>query len=195
MKAFNDLLADVGAQLDADTLTLQGAALRMAEFIQQAIACSRMSVWMLEGEGEARAMSRLVGYDGDTRSAITEPAWLRGAEFADYFSALTSKGLYVCNDAWADPNMAGMRESYLVPNDIRASLDVTIGVNGTTWAVYCCAQRGATRQWTPQEMRLLRRFADAVSVRRARRRRREAEAASLMQRLLEEQVLPVDVTR
>ena len=29
-------------------------------------------------------------------------------------------------DALADPRLAAMRESYLVPNDIRASLDVTI---------------------------------------------------------------------
>ena len=34
------------------------------------------------------------------------------------------------------------------------------------------------------EVRLLRRFTDAISVRRARRRRREAEAATLMQRLM-----------
>ena len=77
-----------------------------------------------------------------------------------------------------------MRESYLLPHDIRASLDATIGANGTTWAVYCCAQQGSPRQWTQQEVRLLRRFTDAISVRRARRRRREAEAATLMQRLI-----------
>ena len=48
----------------------------------------------------------------------------------------------------------------------------------------CCTQLGQTRHWTPNEVRLLKRFADAISVRRARRRRREAEAQSLMQRLL-----------
>jgi GAF domain-containing protein len=190
MKRFTDLLAHVGTQLDAGTMTLQDAALCMAEFIQGQMACSRMSVWMLEGEPGQQLMRRLAAFDSGT--AITEPALLRGEEFAEYFEALTSKGIYASPDTLADPRLAAMRESYLVPNDIRASLDVTIGVNGTTWAVYCCAQRGATRVWTPQEMRLLKSFADAISVRRARRRRREAEAASLTQRLLESQALPSD---
>jgi GAF domain-containing protein len=135
-------------------------------------------------------MRRIAAFDSGT--AITEPAELRGAEFAEYFQALTSKGVYICPDTLADPNLVAMRESYLVPNDIRASLDVTIGANGTTWAVYCCAQRGATREWTPQEVRLLRRFADAISVRRARRRQREAEVSTLMERLMSGNALPVD---
>ena len=113
-------------------------------------------------------------------------------QFADYFDALTSKGVYVCHDTLADTRLQPMVASYLVPQDIHASLDATVGVNGNTWAVLCCAQRGATRQWTPQETRLVKGFADAISVRRARRRRREAEAASLMQRLLHTQQLPSD---
>jgi GAF domain-containing protein len=190
MKGFTELLAHLGAQLDAEAMTLQGAALSMAEYIQGRMACSRVSVWVLEGEADARRMWRIAGFDGG--APVTEPAVLRNEEFADYFDVLTSKGVYASPDALADPHLAALREGYLVPNDIRASLDATIGVNGTTSAVFCCAQRGATRQWTPHEMRLLKRFADAISVRRARRRRREAEAASLMQRLLDEQGLPSD---
>jgi GAF domain-containing protein len=192
MKGFTELLAHLGAQLDAEAMTLQGAALSMSGYIQRQIACTRVSVWMIEGEGDARHMWRIAGCDGG--QPISEPAVLRNEEFAEYFDVLTSKGLYASPDALADPHLAAMRESYLVPNDIRASLDVTIGVNGTTWAVYCCAQRGETRQWTPQEMRLLKRFADAISVRRARRRRREADATSLMERLLSGHALPTDLT-
>ena len=191
MKGFTDLLAHVGTQLDAGTMTLQGASLRMAEFIQGQMACSRMSVWLLEGEPGHQVMRRIAAFDSGT--AITEPALLQGEEFAAYFEALTSKGVYACPDTLADPRLAAMRESYLVPNDIRASLDVTIGANGTTWAVYCCAQRGATREWTPQEVRLLRRFADTTSVRRARRRQREAEASTLTERLLSGHALPVEI--
>ena len=184
MKGFLELLAHIGAQLDAGTLTLQGAALSMSEYIQGQMACSRVSVWMLEGEPGHRVMRRLAGYDGVTRSPITEPVLLREEEFAAYFEALTKKGVYVCPDTLADAHLGAMRESYLLPHGIRASLDATIGANGVTWAVYCCAQQGSPRDWTPQEVRLLRRFTDAISVRRARRRRREAEAATLMQRLM-----------
>lgn len=184
MKGFSDLLTHLGAALDAGTLTLQGAALSMSEYLQGQMACSRVSVWQFEGEPGQRVMRRLAGYDGVSRTPLTEPAVLREEEFAAYFEALTKKGVYVCPDTLADPHLAAMRESYLVPHDIRASLDATIGANGSTWAVYCCAQRGHPRDWTPQEVRQLRRFTDAISVRRARRRRREAEAATLMQRLM-----------
>ena len=184
MKGFQELLSHMGAQLDAGTLTLQGAALGMSEYIAGQMACSRVSVWLLEGEPGHRVMRRLAGYDAVHRTPITETALLREEEFAAYFEALTKKGVYLCPDTLADPHLAAMREAYLLPHDIRASLDATIGANGTTWAVYCCAQQGSPRQWTPQEVRLLRRFTDAISVRRARRRRREAEAATLMQRLM-----------
>jgi len=192
MKGFLELLAHIGAQLDAGTLTLQGAALSMSEYIQGQMACSRVSVWMLEGEPGHRVMRRLAGYDGVTRSPITEPVLLREEEFAAYFEALTKKGVYVCPDTLADAHLGAMRESYLLPHGIRASLDATIGANGVTWAVYCCAQQGSPRDWTPQEVRLLRRFTDAISLRRARRRRREAEATTLMQRLMNGEGLTAD---
>lgn len=192
MKAFMELLAHLGVQLDAGTITLQGAALSMSEFVQGQMACSRVSVWLLEGQAGRRQMRRLAGYDGVTRTPITEPVVMHEAEFAAYFDALTKKGLYVCPDTLADPHLAAMRESYLLPRDIRASLDATIGANGATWAVFCCAQQGGTREWTPQELRLLRRFTDAISVRRARRRRREAEALTLMQRLMTGEGLTAD---
>lgn len=192
MKGFTDLLTHLSAQLDAGTLTLQGAALSMTEYMQGQMACSRVSVWQFEGEPGQRLMRRLGGYDGVSRTPLTEPAVLREEEFAAYFEVLTKKGVYVCPDTLADPHLAAMREHYLLPHDIRASLDATIGANGSTWAVYCCAQQGRTRDWTPQEVRQLRRYTDAISVRRARRRRREAEAATLMQRLLSGEGLTVD---
>ncbi len=184
MKGFSELLTHLGVQLDAATMTLQGAALSMSEYVQGQMACSRVSVWQLEGEAGQRVMRRLAGYDGVNCTPLTEPAVLREAEFAAYFEALTKRGVYMCPDTLADPHLAAMRESYLLPHGIRASLDATIGANGTTWAVFCCAQQGGPRGWTPQEVRLLRRFTDAISVRRARRRRREAETATLMQRLM-----------
>ena len=184
MKGFQELLSHMSAQLDAGTLTLQGAALGMSEYIAGQMACSRVSVWLLEGEPGHRVMRRLAGHDAVSGTPITEPVLLREEEFAAYFEALTKKGVYVCPDTLADPHLAAMREAYLQPQDVRASLDATIGANGVTWAVYCCAQQGSPRHWTPQEVRLLRRFTDAISVRRARRRRREAEAATLMQRLM-----------
>ncbi len=193
MKGFSELLAHLSAQLDSGTMTLPSASVSMAEYVLGQLACSRVSVWVLDGAAGRREMRRIAGFDGVTRMPITEPALLSEDEFAAYFDALMKKGVYVCPDALADPHMAAMRASYLMPNQIGASLDATIGVNGGVWGVFCCSQHGAARHWTPQEVRLLRRFADAISVRRARRRQREAEAATLMQRLLSGEGLPVQI--
>jgi len=193
MKAFNDLLVRLGTQLDADAITLQDAALAMATHIQGAMACSRMSVWMVDREAPERALWRMAAYDGEQQQALMEPVWLRGAEIEGFFGALDEKGVYATADAQVDPHYAGMRESYLVPNDVRGSLAATIGANGVVWAVYCCTQRGAPRQWTQQEIIQFKRFADAISVRRVRRRRREAEAARLAERVLQAQKEPKDV--
>lgn len=191
MKGFQELLAHVSTQLDIGVMTRESSSVVVAEYILRQLACTRVSVWVLEGEAGERTMKRIAGFDGVRGAAITEPAVLREAQFAAYFDALTSKGVYACPDVAKDPNMAALLASYLAPNGIGSSLDVTIGVNGNTWGVFCCAQEGS-REWTPQEMRLLKRFADAISVRRARRRRREADAAALMQRLLEAERLPTD---
>lgn len=191
MKGFSELLVHVGVQLDAGTLTLQGAALSMAEYAQGQIGCSRVSMWVLDGVAGQREMRRVAGFDGVTRAPITEPALLHEEEFAAYFDALTRKGVYVCPDTLADPCMAAMRASYLEPNHIGASVGATIGVNGSVWGVFCCSQQGATRDWTPQEVCLLRRVADAISVRRARRQLREAEATTLAQRLMNGEGLTV----
>ena len=124
---------------------------------------------------------------GQERAQIVgkRPAVLVEAEFGPYFDALTADSVYACDDTLADERLAAMRDSYLVPHDIRASLDAAIGVNGSTLGVLCCAQQGSTRQWRQQEIRLLKRYADEVSLRRARRRAREGKTLTLMQELMQ----------
>ena len=192
MKAFSELLGHLSALLDNETITPQAAALRMAQYIQGRIACSRVSVWAVEGDAGERCMRRIAGFDADTQAALTEPAALGVDQFAGCLSALTTQGVYICPDALADPHMAAMKDSYLLPNDIRASLDAAVSVNGDIWGMVCCAQKGAPRDWSPHEVRLVKRFADEISLRRARRRRREADATSVMRSLMRTHLLPTD---
>jgi len=193
MKGFSELLGDIGALLDNGALSMQGASLRVAEHIQGQLGCSRVSIWALESDAGGRAMCRLAGFNGHNGTPITEPLVLGDEHLEEYFQTLTNNGIYASDDTWSDPRLQGMKAGYLVPNDIRSALYAAVGVNGSTWGVLCCTQLGETRAWTPHEVRLLKRFADAISVRRARRRRREAEATSLMQRLLSSQQLLSDL--
>jgi len=192
MKGFAELLGQLTALLDSESITLQGASQRMAEYIQGQMGCSRVSVWLLEGGLGEPVMRRLAGFDGVTRSFLKEVVTYCDAEFSDYFDKLTSNGVYVCPDTLLDERLGVLRDSYLKPNNIRAAMYATVGTNGTISALLCCSQQGTPRHWTPYEVRALKTYADAISLRRARRKRREADAASLAHRMLHPPGMPGD---
>ncbi len=184
MRQFKALLARISADLDCGKLDERGAALAVVRHVQQQFACSRVSFWLLEGEADARVMRRVAAHDAlSSLGAMTEPAVLARDEFASYVDFITRQAVYVCNDAFNDEHLSAMLETYLRPNDIHAALDATISVNGQPWAILCCAQRGATRRWLPQEVTLIKRMASEISMRRARRGVRESESSSLAQAL------------
>jgi GAF domain-containing protein len=186
MKRFQDLLDELTLGLDTNTLTLDEAGERATRYIQAEMRCSQVSTWLLEGTPDGPLLRRQAGYDGRT-GPMPPAVGMCHPNLAPYVEELTHRGMFMSEDALADERLAGLREEFLKPLDIRAVLYATIGANGTTWAVLCCAECGATRQWTAMEARTLKAYADAISLRRARRRRREADAASLAQRLLQAQ--------
>lgn len=190
MKEFLALLDQLTQQLDTKAITLVQAAVRMARFLQGDMGCTRVCVWQRQGSAEAPVLTRVASFDGETGTEQTEPIVFGDPGFATYFDRITHQGVFVSEDMLADERVAGMRETYLVPRNVRAALYATIGVNGSTAAMLCCSQTGAPRRWTPQEVRRLKAYADAISLRRARRERREAEAASLAERLRRAQALP-----
>ncbi|MBX3622652.1 MAG: GAF domain-containing protein [Rhizobacter sp.] len=190
MKEFLALLDQLTLQLDAQTTTLNETSVAVSRFIQAQMACSRACVWQLQGDAHEPVLGRLAGFDGEAGAAMTQPLFFRDSGFATYFDRITQHGVYASDDALADEHLAPLRDDYLLPNDIRSALYATIGANGSVWALLCCSQTGTLRRWTPQDVRRIKAYADAISVRRARRRRREAEAASLAERLVQAQSLP-----
>jgi GAF domain-containing protein len=189
MKEFLALLDQLTQQLDTEATTLVQAAARMARYIQADMGCSRVCVWQRLGSAEAPSLTRVASFDS-TGTERTEPLVFGDPGFAVYFDRITHQGVFVSDDILADDRVAGMRETYLIPYSVRAALYATIGVNGATSAMLCCSQTDGPRRWTPQEVRRLKAYADAISLRRARRWWREAEAASLAERLRRAQALP-----
>jgi GAF domain-containing protein len=186
MKRFQDLLDELTLGLDTNAITLDEAGQRATQYIQAEMRCSQVSTWLLEDTPEGPLLRRNAGYDGRTGPMPTVGSMCH-PNLAPYVEEITHRGMFMSEDAQNDERMVGLREAFLKPLDIRAVLYATIGANGNTWAVLCCAECGVTRQWTPQEVRTIKAYADAISLRRVRRRRREAEAASLAQRLLQAQ--------
>ena len=107
-------------------------------------------------------MRRAGGFDGVTETAISEKATFVDAQIAAYLNALLERGKHLSADTFSDPLLAALKESYLVPFDIRASLDGAISINGELIAVFCFDQKGAKRRWVSQELSLTLGFARNV---------------------------------
>jgi GAF domain-containing protein len=183
MTGFVELAARVSEQLDSNTITLRAALVTLSRHLQRQFHVSRVTVWGVEGRSGNRTMRRAGGFDGVAESAISENAVFADQQVAAYLDTLLQSGVYSSPDTFADPLLVALKESYLEPLDIRASLDGAISINGELIAVFCFAQQGSTRQWTLQELTEALGFARNVALLRARRLGRAGKSLSLMQEL------------
>ena len=55
-----------------------------------------------------------------------------------------------------DPSLAAMRESYLVPNNVRSLLDAAFMLNVRAYGKVCCEQTDAPRDWRAGDVVALR---------------------------------------
>ncbi|MFN3296782.1 GAF domain-containing protein [Caldimonas sp.] len=150
-------------------LSLAGFREAVTGHVLSHIRCSEVSIWRFTGPvGQRRlvcvaANSRAEGWHRRPYDDLYE------AQFGEYFDELSRKRVVRSDDAWADPRLAGFRDS-LIERDVRALLDVSFAVNGHVHGVICCEQMGEPRTWTAAETHWLRRFATALSTQIARAR-------------------------
>ena len=170
---FHFLMRDLTHEVDAGRLTEAEAAVKVSEYIQKTLKCATVSVWGVYGVVGERVMRRVAGYDGIRGVAVTAPVEAPEAGGA-YFGTLVRAGCYVCPDTFADPNLAGVVETMLVPFNIRSLLSTSWGSNGEIWGIISCTDT-TVRKWTPAEVTALRKCASEISMRRARRRARQQE--------------------
>lgn len=176
MSSFNVLAAHVSERLDSNAISLRAALVTLSRYLQRQFDVSRVTVWGIEGRKGYRIMRRAGGFDGVSETAISEKATFVDGQVAAYLDTLLERGVYPSSDTFSDPLLAALKESCLVPLDIRASLDGAVSINGELIAVFCFAQQGAKRQWTSQELAEALGFARNVAVLRARRLGRAGKA-------------------
>ena len=168
MNDMEEFLNGITAALDAGEIDVVEAAQRTARYVQAHIGCDVVSFWILLGEPKARSARRVACVDADDPDAHLKPLALNAAQCADYLELIATGGLFVTSDAQADPHLAAMREAYLIPGGILATMCVTVAVNGESLAVISCSERRSTRVWTAAEVAKMQRLAAQISLRRAR---------------------------
>ncbi|MET0335250.1 MAG: GAF domain-containing protein [Rhizobacter sp.] len=184
MKKFLALLDQLTLGLDNQTYTLDDTSELLCRYVQGELGCSQVSVWLLEERPGGPFLRHQVGFDGQTGKLVCASTGVCHPNLVPYVDEITQNGVFTSDDALADERLSPLRESFLAPLDIRAVLYATIGANGSMTALLSCADR-APRRWSAIEVRALKAYADAISLRRARRHRRAAEAKSLADRLLQ----------
>lgn len=167
MSASSHLLHDLrfAAQaLDDEALGLPAYRRAIARALQQRFQCSMASLWVFQEECRLRCVAAF-SEDPDLSAEGSE---LNETDFPVYFYELHHHGVYSSADAQNDPHLVGMKESYLVPQNVHALLDVSYQINGRLTGVLCIEQRGTPRIWTAQDAMALRQAAATIGLSIAR---------------------------
>jgi GAF domain-containing protein len=183
MDKFRALLNDLGDALDNNSITTEAAARQVAEHIQQRLNCARVTMWSCDGVPGARVMRRVNFHDAQI-GAIASDALiqLHEPDCGQYFGDLQRTSILVCNDVSTEKRLGRMVPLYLQPAGFTAFADAAVGVNGSLWGMVSCSQRGEPRRFSAAEVGLVKRYADAISLRRAQRRMRDAEGFNLIRK-------------
>jgi GAF domain-containing protein len=127
------------------------------------LRCNRASLWHFEADGERRWLRCLAMHDEQPAASIVGTE-LAESDYRDYFAALSATGVFESQDALGDARLAKLRDSYLVPLNVRSVLDVAFTVNGRSFGILCCEQVGQQREWRPHDVAEIRRIGTVVSL-------------------------------
>jgi hypothetical protein len=161
-------MRDLAHELDAERMTELEAAGRVAHHIQKTLACMHVTFWSVSGELGQRVMRSVAAYDG-TKGRVVAGAAAFPESGGGFFGALVHEGCFVCEDTFEAPVLQGVRQTMLVPFNIRALLAASYGGNGEVWGVVTCTS-DVIRKWKAAEVSALRKCAAEISGLRARRR-------------------------
>lgn len=114
----------------------------------RSLRVSRTNAWLYDGE---KTEIQCIGsYDSRIEGPQTLQA-LPKIAFPSYFSLLDQAKIIVSNDAQNDPKISELNESYLMPLNIHAIMDIPIRIEGTIIGVLCVENTEETKEWSLQE--------------------------------------------
>lgn len=169
-------MRQLGLALADGRLKRQAYRLEVVALLRRRFACSRASLWRFANRSGAL---RLV-----CRASVGDDGTLQGAELAHercaaYFARITARGVFACEDTWAEPALAPLRPVYLDFHGVRALMDAGFDVNGRLYGVLCCEQLGGPRVWAQADRLELLRIARLVSLQVARAQPQELRDSAL----------------
>jgi hypothetical protein len=89
---------------------------------------------------------------------------LKREDFSSYFEAILCNDVINASDARNDPVTACFKDLYFKPNNIYSLLDFILHNDFKPVGVICCESVGKICQWTEDDVKSLRRIANASSL-------------------------------
>ncbi len=129
---------------------LKEAIYEILEMSSKATVTKRVSVWMVDKE---RTRIDCLGNYDDSVHAILQQESLPRIAMPKYFKLFETEKIIISKDSQHCPVTEELRESYLVPNNIKAMMDVPIRIEGEIVGVICFENVGKERDWTLQDQK------------------------------------------
>jgi GAF domain-containing protein len=178
MPASHELMSELRAA--ADVLSSPDGLPRYRQLVAEALhkrfQCSMASLWVLKDGANGRYLLCVAAFSENPTLSATGVE-LYEANFQAYFDALINAKVYSSPKAQEDPNLAGLRDSYLIPQGVQALLDVAFQINGQPLGVLCLEQRDTPRIWSKLDEVDLRTAASVIGIGIARYRNAEQHSS------------------
>jgi GAF domain-containing protein len=133
------------ADLQRDYLS---ACHRITEAAATTLQAHIVGVWMFDAQ--RTSIQCIDQFDLESREH-SAGVTLSARDFGVYFDALRTGRTLAAHNARRDPRTSAFNDSYLVPHNIYALLDVPIWSQGRMIGIICHEQRSAPRLWTSDE--------------------------------------------
>lgn len=129
---------------------LKEAIYEVLQMSSNATETKRVSVWIMDKE--KTKLECLGNYDDSVHMELPQNSLPR-IEMPKYFKLFTKEKIILSNDSLNCPITEELRDSYLIPNNICAMMDVPIRIEGDIIGVICFENVGKPRIWTLQDQK------------------------------------------
>lgn len=148
-KRLETLLNRVSKSNLIDLGDLQQASDLILQSVLEGLGVNRAGIWLFD---ENLSGIRCFLLQDTTMDVPSEELVLKREDFPNYFSALDEDRVIAADDALTAPETKEFAVGYLDVLGITSMLDTPIRHSGSTVGIICSEHRGASRQWTDDEV-------------------------------------------
>ena len=129
---------------------LHDAIYEILEMSSKAVATTRVNAWLFDDENTR--IECIGNYDVRVNELVPQEA-LPVFDKPNYFSLFETEKIISAHDAQTSEATSELNDSYLIPNDIQALMDIPLRIEGEIIGVICFEEVGSKRFWSLQDQK------------------------------------------